>query len=85
MPDGNRQNLSFAATVRERSVCILHPHLNRLADILEAHIANERSRQQSRFAKNLEAIADAQHQSSIGGKLADRFHHRRKLGNGSRT
>src|SRR5207249_8895434 len=44
----------------------------------------ERSRQHSRLAQNLEAIADAQHHPSTRRKLANRLHHRRKLGNRSR-
>src|SRR5438128_12693301 len=73
------------ATLSECSIGALHANMNRLTNIFKSYVANERSGQQPRFAKNLEAIADAQHQPSIGGKLANRLHHRRKLGNSSRA
>src|SRR5438445_8721565 len=57
--DGNREDLSFMATVGECSVADFDAAVNWLANVLQTHVANERSRQHSRFAKNLEAIADA--------------------------
>src|SRR6266568_5351355 len=55
--------------------------MNGLADVFQPHIAGESSRQQSRFAENLEAIADSQYQASAIGKLPHRLHHGRKFGN----
>ena len=38
------------------------------ADELQAAVANQRAGQQAGFHQNLEPVADAQHQSAIGGE-----------------
>ena len=53
-------------------------HVHVFANEMQIAIANQRARQQSCFAKNLKAVADAQHEAAAGGKLLHRFHHRRK-------
>ena len=57
------------------------PHF--AADELQAAIADQRAGQQAGFHQNLEAVADAEHQSAIGGELADGLHDGRELGDGA--
>src|SRR5947209_6563021 len=45
---------------------------------LERTVSDQRPRKQPRFAKDLKAVADAQHRSAIAGELLHRLHHRTK-------
>src|ERR1700722_1482339 len=77
--DRNGEHLAFAAGIGEWRVDVFHPQLHQLANVFQPHVAQQRSWQKSRFAKNLEPVADAEHQPAAIRKLANRFHHRREL------
>ena len=46
-------------------------------------IAHERAGKQARFAEDLEAVANAEHQAAGTGKVRDGAHHRRKTRDGA--
>src|SRR6266446_10802467 len=81
--DGDGQYLALAARVRKRGLVVFDSHLHRFANIFQSDVAHQRSGQQSRLAQNLEAVADAEHQSAAGRELANGFHDRRELGDGA--
>ena len=43
-------------------------------------VDQQRARQQSRLAEDLEAVADAEHEPALVGELDHRLHHRREAG-----
>src|SRR5215471_15525408 len=73
--DGNFKYLALGQLLRERRIRILDPNVHRLADVLQSGIAHQRARKQARLAQNLEAVADAENQSAVGGELAHRLHY----------
>src|SRR5215472_3237205 len=83
MRDGNLENLALGRGVGERSVGLLDADVNVAADEPEALVAHHGAGEQARFAQNLEAVADAEHQPAGGGKFLDGLHHRRKAGDGA--
>ena len=85
MTDGNGQHLARLTRISKRSVYILHANLHRLADILKADVAHQRSRKQARFTENLETIANTEYQTAALSELLHRLHHGRKLGNRAGT
>ena len=52
--------------------------LDRLADELQAGVAEERPGKQSAFTENLESVADAHHESAVRGEFLHCLHHRRE-------
>ena len=50
---------------------------------LERTISHERAGEESRFAKDLEAVADAEYQAALGCKLLNGLHHRAEPGDGA--
>ncbi len=62
--------------LRERAVGGFSPHVYLFADVPEPGISEQRPGQQPALAQNLEAVADAQHQSASRGKPFYRLHHR---------
>src|ERR1019366_5560466 len=81
--DGDGQDFAFFARIRERRLIVFHSYVHRLANIFQADIPHESSRQQSRFTQDLEAVADAQHQAALVGEFADGLHDRGELGDGA--
>src|SRR5581483_7643667 len=65
--------------IGERSVCVLNPHMNGLADIFQADVSHQRAGQQAGFAQDLKAIADAEYESASIGEFLDRLHNRGEL------
>src|SRR5205085_4527841 len=59
--------------------------VHRLTNVLQANIAHESARQKARLAQDLEAVTDAENQSSTVGELLHRFHDGRKLGDRARA
>src|SRR5579862_2198648 len=85
MPDGNGQDFALMARPGKRSLRVFHPYLNRFADVFQSYIPHQRSRQQARFAQDLEPVADTENQSASIGELSHRLHHGRELGDGPRA
>ena len=81
--DGNGQHFSLRAGLGEWGGRIFDANMNRLANIFEAAVAKERSGQEAGFAKNLEAVADSEHEAAAVGKAADRFHDGREFCDGA--
>jgi hypothetical protein len=52
-----------------------------LANEFQLRIAHQDAGQQARFAQDLKAVADPEHETAIGGVFAHRVHHRRAGGN----
>ena len=75
MADGNGENFSLTTNIRKRSIGVFYADMHRLADVFQADIPHQRSRQEARFTKNLEAVTDSQHQTTADGKFAHSLHH----------
>src|SRR5579883_3020580 len=67
----------------KRRLCALGAKVDLFADVLEAGVAHERAGQQTTLAEDLEAVADADDQSSGFGKLCHRRHDGREFGDGA--
>src|ERR1035438_2730123 len=83
VPDGNLQHLTLDELVGEGTICGFNAQVNLLADVFEAGVPHQRAGQQSGFGKDLEAVADAQHQSAAGSKPLHRLHDGRKPRDGA--
>src|ERR1039457_355244 len=83
MADGNLEYLTLGQLLRVGCVRALHANVHRLANVLQASVAQQRAGEQSGFTQNLKSVADAQHQSASSGELAYRLHDRGKLGDGA--
>src|SRR5687768_2960708 len=59
--DRHREDLPLLVAVREERLRVLDAQPHRLADELEALVAQQRARKQVRFAGDLETVADAEH------------------------
>ena len=81
MPDGHLQHLARSQSLGEGRSAAFHPQVDRLADVLQAAVAQQDSGEQVRFAENLEAVADAQDEAAAFGKTLDRLHDGRKARN----
>src|SRR5256885_9661393 len=64
----------------ERCVDAFDPHIYMSADEMQFTIANQSPWQQTCFAQNLKAIADAQNQIAFRGEFFYGVHDRRKAG-----
>jgi hypothetical protein len=82
---GNLEYVTLSARIAEDGVGIFHPQVNLLADVFKASVAHERAGQEVGFAKNLEAVTDAEHQASAFGETLHRFHDGRKACYGARA
>ena len=78
MGDGKAKNRSRPRRIGERAVMALDPDMNVLANEVQSPIPDQRARQQTAFAENLEAIANSNHQTSVCGEAGHRGHDRRK-------
>jgi len=72
--DGNAEQFAVGDAVRERGIGGDRLEENMLATELERAVADERAGQQPRFAKNLETVADAQHQPAVGRERLHGLH-----------
>src|SRR3984957_1559204 len=75
--DGEFDHLSRRVTTREWSLGVFDPDMLHFADKAQLRVAHQNARQKARLAQDLEAIADAKHQSATRRVLADRPHDRR--------
>src|SRR5215472_9206613 len=85
MRDGNLEDLALSSGVGERRVGLLHANVDVAADEAQSAVAHHGPGKKARFAQDLEAIADAEHQPAAGREFLDRFHHRRKARDGTRA
>src|SRR6266705_2709213 len=83
MRDGNSQDLVLLRAVGERSVRLLDTDVNVATNEAQAAISHHRAGEQACFAKNLEAIANAQDHAAALGEFFDGPHHRRKTRDGA--
>ena len=65
------QDLARVSGARKWCACIIDADIYHVADEGERSIAHQRAGQQMRFAENLKAVADADHEAALGGKLRD--------------
>src|SRR5260370_1093901 len=64
MRDGNLEDLALLTGVGERCVCLLDANVHVAADEPQAAIPHHRAGEQTRYAKNLEAVSDTQYHTS---------------------
>jgi hypothetical protein len=81
--DGNFQDFSLFQIVRKGSVSGFHAKVHLLADVLESSISKQSSGQESRFAEDLESVADPNQQAAVSGEFRDARHDRGKFCDGS--
>jgi hypothetical protein len=76
-PMSNRkpQDLALHCLRREWRIRCDNGQPHRAADELEAAIPHQSAREESGLHKDLETIANPQHQPTLGGKLAHCLHH----------
>jgi hypothetical protein len=74
----NPQDIARLRHRGESGAAIFDSDADVLANEMEGPVADERSRQQVRLAKNLEAVADAEHELAALGFFDDRSHDRGK-------
>ena len=75
---GDDQLPAFRAPRSERRVAPLDAHANVAADELERRVPAQHSREQPGLAEDLEAVADAEHESALLREVRDRLHRRRE-------
>src|SRR3984885_4361988 len=75
--NGEFDHLSRRIATRERSLRVLDPDMLHFADEAQLRIAHQNAGQKAGLAQDLEAIADAKHQSAARRVIADRSHDRR--------
>src|SRR5262249_1665920 len=75
--DRHADHLARIVAARERRVGALHPQADLVTNELERGIAHQHAWQQPGLAKNLEAVADAEHEAATLGMFAHGIHHRR--------
>ena len=78
MLDRNRQALPDLAVREERRVRALHTKRHVPADERERLVRAQGPGQEPRFAEDLEAVADAEHEPALSGEVGDRLHRRRE-------
>src|SRR5438132_1735770 len=83
MCDGNLKDLALLRGIRERRVRLLDANVDVAADETQAAVAHHCAGKQTRLAKNLEAVADAQDHTAGLGEFLDGLHHRRKSRDGA--
>ena len=80
---GRRSTWPARAGGSERRGRGFHANVHVAADEAQPLVAHQRAGQKPRFAENLEAIANAQHQAARAREARDGIHHRRKTGDGA--
>jgi hypothetical protein len=81
--DREFEQLSFFSLAGKRRVRFFDSKHYLLANKLKPGISHQRTRQQTRFTENLEAIADSQHQAALPSELENAAHDRRKTRHGA--
>src|SRR5580698_9553262 len=66
MGDRHANDLPRIVAARERRVGAFDPHMYVAADEFQSCVAHEHTGQQAALAKNLEAVADPEHQTAAG-------------------
>src|SRR5438046_10028274 len=84
MCDGNLEDLALLRGIRERRVRLLDANVDVAADETQAAVAHHCAGNQTRLAKNLEAVADAQDHTAGLGEFIDGLHPRRNSRVGAR-
>src|SRR4029079_4622533 len=67
-----------AASERARRALDRHRHVGAEEPLLA--VESQHARQEARLAEDLEAVANAEHGTTLAGERADRSHHRREAG-----
>src|SRR5713226_1076859 len=83
--DGNLENLALLRGVGKRRIRLLDADVHVAADEAQGTIAHHRAREQTRFAKNLEPVANTQNHAAALRKFLDRLHYRGKTRDGARA
>jgi hypothetical protein len=76
----DRQGLADRARARPRDRRVDDLDVDLAADEPQARVRQQRARQQSGFAQDLEPVADPQHEAAVAGELLDLGHHGREAG-----
>src|SRR6266568_2404787 len=83
MRDGNFQDLTLLGSRREGCVGLLDTNVDMAANVAQTCIAHHGTGKQAGFEKNLEAIANSQHEAATLSKSFDRLHYWREPRNRS--
>src|SRR5438067_1775572 len=63
------QNAAGLQLMREWSIRALDAHIYMVADEMQIAISNQSTRQEARFAQNLKAVTNAEHEFSLRGEF----------------
>src|SRR5262249_13027971 len=83
--DRNFEQLPLFSFAGKRRVRFFDAEDHLLTNKLKSGISHQRTGQQTRFTKNLEAIADSQYQACLPSEVEDTSHDRRKARHGTAT
>ena len=83
--DRDREPLARCASACERAARIDHLERHLAAEKPQRGVGQQRARKQPGFAEHLKAVADAEHQPTVGRELRERLHHRREAGDRARA
>ena len=72
--DDDAQHVALRAGAGERRVRRLHAQVDVPADELEARVPDEAAGQEAGLDQDLEAVADAHHESAVRGEVGDGLH-----------
>jgi hypothetical protein len=82
--DGDRQRLPDLTTGQERLGRTLNAQRHVAADEGERLVRAQGAREQPCLAEHLEAVADAEHETALGGEVGDPSHRGREAGDRAR-
>jgi hypothetical protein len=80
---GHSENLPFGHFTGKRRIGLFDPEGNLLADKLQSGIPDQSSREQTRLAQDLKAVADSQYQTAASRKIYNAAHNRREARHGA--
>ena len=83
MRDRHSQQRPLPTTVREKRIGHLDPRRHHVADKMQRPVPNQRARQQTDLAKNLEPVANTDDQRSASRRVYHALHDGRKSGDGA--
>ena len=81
--DRHLQQFAGLGQTRERGAVVLDPEVHSPAHETQRGVTGQGSREQPRFAKDLESVADAEHQSARLGEVDDALHDGREASHGA--
>ena len=81
--DGDFEDLAGLQVLGEGCLVGFDAQVDLLADVFEAGIAHECAGEQTGFAKDLKAVADAENQAAGGSELLDRLHNGSEVSDGA--